>query len=275
VPTLNDPVAFAVAGLTVRWYALFVLGGILGALALVRWLAEKRGMDGGFALDFAPIGVLLGIVGARAYYIALRWDYYRANPDEAINVRLGGLTIHGGLVLGALALAWYCRRRGERFFSWADLVVAAAPVGQAIGRWGNWANQEAFGTPTTLPWAVTIDPARRPPAYAEQATFHPTFLYEGVLNLIAAAVLIRIVLAMPGSRRWREGDALGLYLIMYGAIRLVVESVRTDSLTIGPLPAAYWFSGGFMLLGIALLLVRRTIWPAAFVPARTGDSTNA
>lgn len=268
MPTLNDPIAISLFGMSIRWYALFVLGGILAAIGIIRWLAGRRGMDADFVLDFAPIGVLLAIVGARAYYLLLRWDYYSAHPGEAINVRLGGLTIHGGLVVGALALAWYCRRRGERFFSWADLLVAAAPIGQAIGRWGNWANQEAFGGPTDLPWAVTIDADRRPPAYAEQATFHPTFLYEGLLNLVAAALLVRLVLVMPGSRRWREGDALWIYLMLYGAIRLAVESLRTDSLMIGPLPAAYWVSGGFFLLGAAMFVVRRTIWPAAFVPAR-------
>ena len=185
MPTLNDPVAITLFGLSIRWYALFVLGGIVAAIAVVRWLARRRGMDADFVLDFAPIGVLLAIIGARAYYLLLRWEYYGAHLDEAINVRLGGLTIHGGLVVGTLALAWYCQRRGERFFAWADLLVVAALVGQVLGRWGNWANQEAFGGPTDLPWAVTIEPARRPAAYADQATFHPTFLYEGLLNLVA------------------------------------------------------------------------------------------
>jgi len=261
VPVLHDPIAFSLFGLSIRWYAVFILTGIIVSLIVMRWLAEQRRMDPEFPLDAAPIVIVAAIIGARFYYILLRWNDYSADPGAALNIRLGGLTIHGALLAGTLAFLWYCRRRQQRFFAWVDIVIAVVPIGQAIGRWGNWANQEAFGTPTDLPWAVHIDPEHRPPSYAANSTFHPTFLYECILNLIIATILIWLVLRMRTDRRYREGDALWIYLILYGIIRFIIESDRTDSLKIGPWPAAYWFSVGFILLGSAMLVVRRTIWP--------------
>jgi len=261
LPTLHDPVAISIGGIGIRWYALFILSGILVSIWIIRGVARRRGMDPEFILDVAPWVVLSAIVGARLYYVALKWDFYREHPGEAINVRLGGLTIHGALAAGIFVFFLFCRARGYRFLAWADVVIAAVPVGQAIGRWGNWANQEAFGTPTDLPWAVTIDPEHRAPGYESNATFHPTFLYEALLDLGIAAVLIWLVVRMPRRTRLREGDILWLYLILYGVARLAIESVRTDSLYIGPLKAAYWVSGGLIVAGGALLVLRHTIWP--------------
>ena len=267
MPTLDDPVAFSVFGAEIRWYAIFILTGIVASILVIRELAVRRGMDPDFILDVAPWVVFAAIIGARVYYLLLKWGYYSDHPGEAFNVRLGGLTIHGALAAGILVFALFCWRVNQRFLAWADLVIAGVPVGQAIGRWGNWANQEAFGTPSDLPWAVTIDPSRRPTEYAQFSTFHPTFLYEGILDLLIAGFLIWLVLRMPGSARLREGDALWTYFVLYGAARLLIESVRTDSLYIGPWPAAYWLSVGLIALGGAILVVRRTVWPGAFVAA--------
>jgi phosphatidylglycerol---prolipoprotein diacylglyceryl transferase len=266
VPTLDDPIAFTVLGAGIRWYAIFILTGIVASILVTRALAVRRGMDPDFILDVAPWVVFAAIVGARLYYLVLKWGYYSDHPSEAINVRLGGLTIHGALAAGILTFAWFCRRADQRFFAWSDLVIAGVPIGQAIGRWGNWANQEAFGTPSDLPWAVTIDPSRRPADYAQFSTFHPTFLYEGILDLFIAGFLIWLVLRMPGSAKLREGDALWSYFVLYGAARLLIERVRTDSLYIGPWPAAYWLSLGLILLGTTMLSLRHTIWPAARIP---------
>ncbi len=265
LPSPSDPVAIAIFGFEIRWYALFILTGVVSAIALIRWLARKRGLDPEFPVDAAPWIVLLAAIGARLYYLMLSPGYYAANPGEAINVRLGGLTVHGALAGGAIGLFLYCRHRNQRFLSWGDLIIAAVPLGQAIGRWGNWANQEAFGKPSSLPWAVEIDPESRPRSYAEFETFHPAFLYESVLNLLIAGALVFVVLRMPGSRWWREGDAIWMYAVMYGAVRFAIESIRTDSLYIGPLPAAYWLSWGLIALGIAMMIVRRSIWPGRFI----------
>lgn len=261
MPSPHDPVAFSTAGLTVRWYALFILTGIVAAIWLIRALARRRGMDPDFVLDAAPWVVFAAIVGARGYYILLKLNYYLHHPDEAINVRLGGLTIHGALAAGVAMVAYFCWRRRQRFLAWADVIIAGVPLGQAIGRWGNWANQEAFGTPTSLPWGVRIDPDRRPPEYAQFTHFHPTFLYESLFDLVNAAILSWLVLRQPRSRALLEGDVLWIYCILYGAGRFVIERIRTDSLYIGPLPAAYWLSFALIAIGASMLLLRHTVWP--------------
>ena len=256
MPVLHDPVAIDIFGLTIRWYAIFILSGIcLGVWTATR-IAKRRGMDPEFLLEIAPWVVLSAIVGARLYYVLLRvhemWDH----PEEMINIRLGGLTIHGALAAGIAAFAYFCWRRRQPFLLWADIVIAAVPIGQAIGRWGNWANQEAFGTPTTLPWAVHIDPRNRPPQYAQYSTFHPTFLYECLLDLAIAAALIWIVLHVGRLAWYRPGDALAVYCVLYGVGRFLIERDRTDSLYIGPLPAAYWLSGALICIGGAMLAFR-------------------
>jgi phosphatidylglycerol:prolipoprotein diacylglycerol transferase len=261
VPSPADPVAFAPFGVAVRWYALFILAGIVAAVWLIRALARRRGMDPDFPLDAAPWVVFAGIVGARAYYLLLRWGYYLDHPGQALNLRLGGLTIHGALAAGVVALALLCRRAGQRFLAWADLIIAGVALAQGIGRWGNWANQEAFGRPTGLPWGLEIDPHRRPAAYAAAERFHPTFLYESLFDLAHAALLAWLVVRLPRSRLLREGDVLWTYLVLYGIARFVIEGMRTDSLRIGPWPAAYWVSAALVGFGGAMLVLRHTLWP--------------
>ena len=261
MPSPGDPIAVSIGGLSVRWYALFILFGIVVAIWAARELARRRGMDPEFILDIAPWLVVAGLIGARAYYVLLRFDYFLDHPEEIANIRLGGMTIHGAIIAGVLTLAYLCRRRGFRLLAWSDIIVPGLALAQAIGRWGNWANQEAFGTPSTLPWAVEIAPGRRPDEFAAVATFHPTFLYESLGNLIIAVSLGWLVLQMPHDRRLREGDALWLYLIAYGVIRFLIERIRTDSLYIGPLPAAYWLSFGLIGVGFAGLVIGRTVWP--------------
>jgi len=260
MPSLSDPIAVSLGPFDIRWYALFILSGILGAIWLSSWLAGKRGLDPEFVIDIAPWVVFLGIAGARLYWVLLEWERFRDDPLGALNIRSGGLSIHGAIIAGVVVIWVLTRRRGQPFFTWLDIIVPGVALGQALGRWGNWANQEAFGTPTDLPWAVTIDPAHRPAGYEQYATFHPTFLYESIFNLLNAILLAWLVLRLPGLRRLRSGDVVALYLVNYGVVRFFIERIRTDSLYIGPLPAAYWLS--FALIGAGLLiLVGRRIWP--------------
>jgi phosphatidylglycerol:prolipoprotein diacylglycerol transferase len=275
MPTLDDPVAFGLGPVTVRWYALFILAGIFAAIGLIRWLARRRGMDPEFILDIAPWVVVGGIVGARLTYVLLQLDVYAARPLDALNIRLGGLSIHGAVAAGALIVWLLCRRAGQRYLAWGDLIMAGVALGQALGRWGNWANQEAFGTPTDLPWAVTISPERRPAAYAERATFHPAFLYESLANLANAAILSWLVLRMPGSRRLREGDAVAVYAVLYGVERFLIERIRTDSVYLGPLPGAYWASFALIGIGLAMLVLRRTVWPGRRVAPLPAEETRS
>src|ERR687898_2021244 len=269
----SEPIAFSIFGIDVRWYALFMLAGVIAGLLLARYLAGRIGLDPDWVLDAAPWVVLFSIVGARSYYVALRSEYFLSHPVEAINIRLGGLAFHGALIAGTAAFAILCRRAGQPFFRWTDAIVPAVALAQAVGRWGNWANQEAFGTPTTAPWGLWIDPDRRPAQFAGDERFHPTFLYESLFNLANAALLSWIALRIPKSTRLGHGDVLAIYLINYGTARFLVELVRTDSLYLGPLPAAYWLSWGLIAVGLALLIVlRRTRSPQTDPRPSFGES---
>jgi phosphatidylglycerol:prolipoprotein diacylglycerol transferase len=255
VPSPSSPIAFTIGPLEIRWYALFILSGIIVGTLVAAWVARRRGQDDAFLLDAAPIVVMAAVVGARLYYIALEWRYFADHPDRIVGLQLRGLTIHGALVGGIACFWWLCRRRGEPFLRWADTIMAGVPIGQAIGRCGNWANQEAFGRPTDLPWGVEIDPANRPARYATAERFHPTFLYESLCSLAIAVALIFVLLRLSKRAWWRDGYALALYLVLYGVVRLAIESLRTDSLYIGPWPAAYWLSGALIISGCALALI--------------------
>ena len=262
MPQLHDPVAISLGPIDIRWYALFILGGIAAALGLSYWLAAQRGLDPGFLLDIAPWVIVLSVIGARVYYVALEWDRFKDDLGAAINIRTGGLSIHGALVVGIVVVLVACRLARQPALTWLDLIAPGAALGQAIGRWGNWANQEAFGRPTDVPWAVTIDPNRRPAGYEEFSTFHPTFLYESIFNLVNAVFLAWLVLRWPRFQWLRPGDVAATYLVTYGVARLVIERIRTDSLYIGPLPAAYWLSFAMIAGGIVLYILNRTVFTA-------------
>lgn len=263
MPQLTDPVAFSLGPLDIRWYALFIVSGIIAAIGLSYWLAGQRGLDGGFILDIAPWVVFLSIAGARLYYVLLEWDRFKDDLRGALNFRGGGLSIHGAIVVGILTLIVVCKIARQPVRLWMDILAPGLALGQAMGRWGNWANQEAFGKPTDLPWAVTIDPHRRPAAYADVATFHPTFLYESLFNLANAAVLTWLVLRGPQLRWLKPGDVTAIYLIGYGVARFIIEQMRTDSLYIGPLPAALWFSGALIAAGVLFMVMNRTVFAAS------------
>jgi len=267
IPSPSDPVAIELFGVGVRWYAIFILFGIVAAILLIRFLARRRGLDPDIPLDLAPWAVFAGVAGARLTYVLLRADDFARRPLEALNLRLGGLSIHGAMIAGGLVAAWALRRCGQPVLAWADLIIAGVALGQAIGRWGNWANQEAFGGPTDLPWGLQIAPEHRPPEFAAAATFHPTFLYESLFNLANALLLSWVALNIPRRTWLRPGDGLALYAVGYGVARWAIESLRTDSLFLGPLPGAYWASMALIVAGGALFVANRRAARAAVAPA--------
>ena len=261
MPSPSSPTAISWGPIEIQWYALFILSGIAAGTAVATWVARKRGQHDAFLLDAAPIVILAAVIGARLYYVALEWRFFADHPDRLASLQLRGLTIHGALAGGIGCFWWLCRRRHEQFLRWADTIVIGIPIGQAIGRWGNWANQEAFGRPSDRPWAVRIDPENRPPAYAQSASFHPTFLYESLASVLVCLLLVSILLRYGARAWWKDGFALSLYLILYGVVRWIIESMRTDSLYIGPWPAAYWLSLALVASGavLALMASRRKV----------------
>lgn len=257
MPSPADPVAISLLGIDIRWYALFMLAGVLAGVALTRFLAVRLGLDPDWVFDAVPWIVVASIVGARLYYVLLRADHFLVHPMDAINTRLGGMSFHGGLIAGIVAFVLLCRTSGQPFLRWTDVAIPGVALAQAVGRWGNWANQEAFGGPTDLPWGLSIEPQNRPAAFADVERFHPTFLYESLFNLANAVLLSWLALRVPANPRLRHGDILGLYLVNYGVGRFLIEGLRTDSLFLGPLPAAYWLSWALILVGLVVLIVPR------------------
>ncbi|MPZ81935.1 MAG: prolipoprotein diacylglyceryl transferase [Actinophytocola sp.] len=216
----------------VRAYALCLLAGILLAVWIGnrRWAARggRPGTVGG-VVDVAVWAVPFGIVGARLYHVATDWQRYFGpgrNPLDAVRIWDGGIGIWGAIAMGALGAWIACRRHGIALPAMADALAPGIALGQAVGRWGNWFNQELYGRPTSLPWALEIDRAHRPAGLAEVATYHPTFLYESLWNL-AVAVAVVLVLA---ERRFRLGGGrvFALYVALYTLGRAGIEALRID-----------------------------------------------
>ena len=200
-----------------------MVAGIVAGIGLSSALAHRLGLDRDWLIDAAPWVVLAAIFGARAYYVLLRGSYFLLHPVDAINIRLGGLAFHGALVVGTLTFAFLCWRSRQPFWRWSDAIIPGVALAQAVGRWGNWANQEAFGTPTALPWGLWIDPVHRPAQFADADRFHPTFLYESLFDLGNAVLLSWLALRVPQSSRLINGDVLAVYLINYGLARFLIE----------------------------------------------------
>ncbi len=213
--------------LPLRAYALAIIAGVVVAV----WLGERRwvarGGKPGQVTDIAIWAVPFGIVGGRLYHVITDYEKYFGedrNPVTALYVWQGGLGIWGAIALGALG-AWIgARQAGVKFLPLADALAPGIILAQAIGRWGNYFNQELFGAPTTVPWALEIDLAHRPPGYEEFATFHPTFLYESLWN-VGVAVLI-----LWADRRFRmgHGRVFALYVAAYCVGRAWIEYLRID-----------------------------------------------
>lgn len=256
----SDPTAFSIGPFTVQWYALFIMTGAVLAAILASKLAEFRGLRSDAIFDIAIVSIIAGVIGARLYFVMLEWDYYGNNLLQILNIPRGGLSIHGAIIFGVAAIIIMTWRMKQPVLSWLDVAAPAVALGQAIGRWGNYANQEAFGAPTDQPWGIEIRPENRPAEYAEATHFHPTFFYESVLNLANAALLTYLIVRFSGKEWMRAGDILAVYLITYGIIRIPLEWLRTDSLYIGPMPAAYWLSGAMILGGIILMVLNRKVF---------------
>jgi prolipoprotein diacylglyceryl transferase len=218
--------SFQIGPLTIHIYALCLITGIIAAwiLGLRRWRAR-----GGRTESFETVliwTIPLGIVGARFYHVMTHLgDYFAPGATQHWwAIWEGGIAIYGAVGFGALACWWMCRRQRISFAALADSLAPGIAVGQALGRFGNWFNQELYGQPTTLPWGLEIDPAHRAPGFEQYATFHPTFLYESVWNVLVALVTIW------ADRKFRlgRGKVFALYIALYGFGRIFTEHIRLD-----------------------------------------------
>jgi prolipoprotein diacylglyceryl transferase len=232
----------------VRLYGIMIALGVLAAVTVAgrRW--ERRGGDRSDISALASWAVPAGLVGARAYHVITDPELFRGRWLHVFAIWEGGLGIPGGLLAGVLVGVAVARRRGLRVGVLLDAVAPAIPLAQAIGRLGNWFNQELYGRPTGLPWGLRIDPAHRPAGFEHVATFQPTFLYEALWNLALIGVLVWV------ERRWhrRPGRLFALYVGGYSLGRLWVESLRIDHAnTVLGLRVNIWIS----LVGLAVVAV--------------------
>jgi phosphatidylglycerol:prolipoprotein diacylglycerol transferase len=219
--------------LVIRWYGLLIALAVLLGLWISTKLAKARGLDGGLIADLLPLLVLAAVLGARLYYVLFEWRQYQINWLEALEIWKGGIAIHGALIGGSLAMLLFCRWRRLSFWTLLDVLLPSVVLGQAIGRWGNFFNSEAFGLPTNLPWKLWIPAANRPAQFIDQSWFHPTFLYESLWDLglfVLLIVLFNRKQAGSNEPLLKTGAISCIYAIGYSLGRLWIEGLRLDPL---------------------------------------------
>ena len=217
---------FSIGPLKVRAYGFCIALGVVAAV----WLSNRRWLArGGDPTDIGAIatwGVPAGVIGARLYHVATDWKSFRGRWFDVVKIWEGGLGIWGGVALGVTVGVIVARRRNMPVGPLLDTVAPAIPLAQAIGRWGNWFNIELFGGPTKLPWALEVPPAKRPAAFADRATFHPTFLYESLWNLLVVAVVLLV--ERRYGKQLKRGRLFAVYVATYTFGRFWIERVRVD-----------------------------------------------
>ena len=252
-----NPVAFTIGSLPVRWYGLLIASGIVLAYFVGQREAVKRGLPEDFLADLLIWAIPISIISARLYYVIMKWDYYGSNPGKIIEIWNGGIAIHGALIGAFLTAFVFCMKKGVSFLKVADIAAPSILIGQIIGRWGNFMNQEAFGGPVTreflenlfLPnWIIEQ-------MYIEELStyVHPTFLYESLWNVVGLILLLSL-----RKVNLQRGEIFFTYLIWYSIGRFFIEGLRTDSLyLVGELRSAQVVSILAILIGIIAIVYRR------------------
>ena len=270
-----DPVAFRLpfVGLPIYWYGVIVVICILVGCYVAAMEARRRGQNTDHIWNGVILVIIFGLIGARLYHVISSpqglvrgFDYYLQHPVEILMIRQGGLGIFGAIAGGVLAVYIYARWQKLDFLTWVDIAAPGLALGQAIGRWGNFFNQELYGYPTTVPWGIPIDLRFRLPRFAnlpETTRFHPTFLYESLWSLVAFVILIYVARRFGG--RLLKGDVFLIYCVLYPLGRFLVEFQRPDAWMLGPMAAAQAISLLIMIAAVAILVYRHRRRPAAEV----------
>ncbi len=232
-----NPVAFTIFGFDIRWYGIFISSALLmGSLVFLK-IAKKHGYKEDDLYDIILFSIPAAIIGARLYYVIFNWNHYSGDIMKIINIRGGGMAIHGGLLAGFIMSYFITKKKNLDFFELVDIAAPLLPLGQAIGRWGNFTNGEAHGGVTDLPWAILVDGQK----------VHPTFLYESIWN-----VLLCIFLIWYSKRKKFKGELILIYLAIYSLGRFFIEGLRTDSLMLGSFRMAQVISIAFIIISIIL-----------------------
>ena len=268
---------------SIKWYGFLISISVVIGVFVSKKLAKLRNIDPEYISEVLPRLILFSIVGARAYYVFFEWSNYSGNNfftslyifNKSIQIPSflaiweGGIAIHGGLIGGLLSVFFFCKSKNIHLKNFTDILVPSIILGQSIGRWGNFFNNEAFGVPTNLPWKLFIPIQNRPLEFINYEFFHPTFIYESIWNFLIFTLLIIVFIKQYKTNFIRPGLVTYLYLISYSFGRFWIESLRTDPLCIGGIPpfcnggirmaqfiSIFLFSSG--LIGMFFLKLRAT-----------------
>jgi phosphatidylglycerol---prolipoprotein diacylglyceryl transferase len=258
---------FNIGPIRIHFYGILIMLGALAAAWLADLEAKRRNLNREVVWDSLAWLLIGGIIGARIWHIltpppsmvaqGITTMFYLTHPLDALAVWNGGLGIPGAVIGGAIALLIYTQSHKLNFLQWTDAIMPGLALAQAVGRWGNFINQELYGAPTTLPWAIKIDLAHRLPGFMEYETYHPLFLYESILNLINMGVLLWLGRRFPD--KLKNGDLLLAYLVMYPTYRFLLEFLRLDASQVGGLNFNQTFMGIIAILAAGTLIWRH--WP--------------
>jgi len=257
-----NSVIFRLGKLQVRWYGVLIASGIIIAYVVARVRIKAENINEDQVIEGLFYGVIAGVIGARIYYVIFNWDYFSKNPSDIFKTWNGGLAIHGAIIAAIIVAFLYTRLKKNVTFGFLqilDIALMVFPLAQAIGRWGNFFNYEAFGKPTDLPWKMFVPVQNRPFAYRKFEYFHPTFLYESIWDLIVFSILFTY------TKKYRRnfGETAALYMIFYSIGRFFIERLRLDSLYMGSLRTAQVISVVLIILGVLLFAYLRRKGPRA------------
>lgn len=218
-----NPIAISVGPISIYWYGIVLALAMSCALALAVKIGKHKNISSETIFDVVIWLIIGGLIGARLYEIGLNFSYYINAPVEIVQIWNGGLAIHGGLIGGGIALFIYIKKKKLDFWKLAAILTPAVALGQAIGRWGNWFNQELFGVPTSKPWGIPIEALYRPEGYHKFLYFHPTFLYESIGCLLICLLLVFLL-----RQHVKNQVIIGSYFILYGILRFALELIKID-----------------------------------------------
>ena len=248
-----NPVAIRLGSLTITWYSVCILTGIIIATLLINKEAKKHNISSNFTTNLIFWCVIFGILGARVYYVLFNLNYYSLYPIEILKIYNGGLAIHGGLIAGVITLFVYCKKYNIKPIRMLDISAPYVMLAQGIGRWGNFFNSEAHGSIVTKSFlqSIHIPNFIIKGMYINGHYYHPTFLYESLLCILGFVVLILI----RKIKNIKLGNITALYLIWYGIIRFFIEHLRTDSLMLGPIKMAQVISLVMVVIGVIMFII--------------------
>lgn len=247
-----NPVAFSIFGFEVRWYGVLIASGMLIGVLLADYSCKKKRVSYDNMLNMVLISLPAAIIGARLYYVIFNFSQYNGNLIEMINIREGGLAIHGGVLFGLGSAYIYSRIKKLDFIKFADAAAPSLILAQSIGRWGNFFNSEAHGGPVSYEFISHFPKFIQKGMYIDGIYYHPTFLYESIWNFVIFLILISIL-----KREHKDGTILFSYIGLYSLGRFFIEGLRTDSLMLGPIRVAQLVSIIGVLIGVSFFIINR------------------